>query len=189
VRHTGERSHLYPIIRQTDLSALSDLESAAVALRRELSQMAIEGRPIEPGPLSFEAGQLISAAVRNHLDRFRILARLVDEADCRFLAEYPEIQKRLRSERAKLFRRELAAVAGDCRRSYRTRAGRLAARRNWAEYGRLLLETASTFYSVGKLGLAGVLFAVKLPTLDVAGNISQVFTYVSLEPLCAEPQS
>ncbi len=186
---TGERSRWYPIIRQTDLSALSDLESAAVALRRELSQMAIEGRPIEPGPLSFEAGQLISAAARTNLDRFRILARLVDEADCRFLAEYPEIQERLRSERARLFRKELVAIAGDCRRSYRTRAARLAARRNWADYGRLLWDTASTFYSVGKLRLAGVLFAVKLPSLDVAGNISQVFTYVSLEPLCAEPQS
>jgi hypothetical protein len=189
VRPTGDRSDLYPIIRQTDLSALSDLESAAVELRRELSQMVIEGRAIEPGPLSFEAGQLITAAARTNLDRFRILARLVDEADCRFLAGFPEIQNKLRAERAKLFRKELAAIADDCRRSYRIRAGRLAARRNWSSYGKLLWETASTFYSVTKLGIAGVLFAVRLPGLDVAGNISRVFMYVSVEPLCVEPQS
>jgi hypothetical protein len=98
------------------------------------------------------------------------------------------VENKLRRSRIRIFRRELRAIAGDSKNLYRERAANLAAAGRWRAYPSLVLDTTLSFISIGKLGLAGVLFAWRLPlVIDAARNANRVLSFVTSEKFSSAP--
>jgi hypothetical protein len=124
-------------------------------------------------------------------ERFQVLVRILDPADYIFLrSQNPNLEKMFRRKRTRIFRGELRAIAADSARLYRERAGNIAAAGRWSSYPALTLETMSGFLSIGKLYVAGVLFAWRLPVLiNAAENADRVLRFVISERFAVTPRN
>jgi hypothetical protein len=124
-------------------------------------------------------------------ERLQLLVRILDPADYLFLrSRHPSLEKTFRRKRARIFRGELRAIAGDSARLYRERAGNIAAAGRWSSYPALTLETISGYLSIAKLYFAGVLFAWRLPVpIDAAKNADRVLRFVISERFAGAPRN
>jgi len=129
--------------------------------------------------------------VLTHAERFGLLVRILDTGDYRFIQHRsPSIEKGFRRHRLRIFRRELRSIAGDSLRAYRKRASRISAAGRWSTYTPLVLETASTFCSIGKLAFAATLFSWRMPVIiNVGVNADRLLRYVTSAGLSAAPQN
>ena len=105
-------------------------------------------------------------------DGLGTLIRLLDPEDYRFVrTQDPTMESRFRRERMKIYRGGLRAVARYAAQSYHARLANLSSAGMWRAYPSLLLSTASSFFSIGKLWMAGALFRLRLPVVvDVAAQ-------------------
>ena len=130
------------------------------------------------------------SAETNQGDRFQLLCRILEPSDYRFIQmRNPALQRRFRRDRMRIFRRELRRIAADSGRAYQRRASRISASGQWNAYGPLLMETASSFLSIGKLAVAGRLFSWRLPTMiDVRANTGRLVRYLSVPAASEVPE-
>ena len=114
-------------------------------------------------------------------ERFELLVRILEPADYRFIQmRNPAISRRFRRDRMRIFRRELRRIAAESGRAYQRRASRISAAGKWDAYAPLLMETTSSFCSIGKLAFAGTLFSWHLPmVIDVGTNARQLIRYLT----------
>jgi hypothetical protein len=124
-------------------------------------------------------------------ERFHLFVRILDSADYQFIRQLdPRAEHKLRRDRMRIFRRELRAIAVDSASLYRARAANLGAVGRWQAYPSLVLDTMSSFVSIGKLAAAGTLFAWRLPlVIDAARNANRVLRFVTNEKFSPAPQN
>ncbi len=121
--------------------------------------------------------------------KFQLFVRILDPEDYLFLrSQDARVEKRFRRKRVRIFRGELRSIAADLARSYRARAGNIAAAGRWAAYPSLALDTVSGFLSIAKLYAAAVLFAWRWPLMiDAARNADRLLRLVTSETFAAAP--
>jgi hypothetical protein len=118
-------------------------------------------------------------------ERLGLLIRILDPEDYQYIRAYDfRIEARFRRERMRIYRGELRNLASDALRSYRTRLSNINAAGRWGAYPGLVMSTASTFSSIGKLWLAGALFQMRLPVMvDVAAHRERLNNFLTAEAL------
>jgi hypothetical protein len=123
-------------------------------------------------------------------ERLRLFVRILDPADYQFVQGLDRrVESKLRRDRMRIFRRELRVIAADSASLYRARAGNLAAAGRWQAYPSLVLDTMSGFFSLGKLAVAGTLFAWRFPlVIDAARNANRVVQFMTNEKFSPVPQ-
>src|SRR5882724_2883492 len=129
------------------------------------------------------------SAETNQGERFQLLVRILEPADYRFMEmRNPAIQRQFRRDRMRIFRGELRRIAADSGRAYQRRLSRISASGQWNAYGPLLMETASSFFAIGKLAVAAKLFAWRLPTVvDVGANTGRLVRYLNVPAASEAP--
>jgi hypothetical protein len=124
-------------------------------------------------------------------ERFHLFVHILDPEDYLFVrARDPRAESRFRRERARIYRQELRSIAADSVQLYRARAANIAAAGQWSSYPPLALDTISGFVSIGKLAVAGLLFAWRLPLIiDAARNADRVLRFVTSQTVAATPRN
>ena len=117
--------------------------------------------------------------------RLALLIQILNPEDYRYIADRDiRIEPRFRRARMKTYRVGLRSLAADAVSSYQARLSNINAAARWSAYPALLLSTASIFFSIGKLWLAGTLFSLHLPILvDLAAQRERLQNFLAAEAL------
>ena len=180
-----------------DFVSQRELRALKQTLRRcDRIADAIAGRVsarvyVEPGPLSFEAGRVISSKTKAKLNRIRIMARLFDPGDFEFISRHGGVARKFRKDRALVFSLYLQSAKSELWESYRIRLDHIREAGSWSrDYPDLMTDTARAVFSILKLRIALVLFVLRLPgVVSIAANVERVLTYASAQPSCAKATS
>ena len=159
----------------------------ADAITRRIST----GVYVEPGPLSFEAGRVISSKTKARLNRIRIMARLFDDEDFEFISRHSGVARRFRKDRASVFGCYLQSAKAELWESYRIRLDHIRETGSWSrKYPDLMKDTARAVFSILKLRVALILFILRLPAvISVVANVERVLIYASAQPSYAKTTS
>jgi hypothetical protein len=127
--------------------------------------------------------------VTTDCDRLVLLASLLDPEDYQFIeARNPAIAKRFRSQRMRIFRNELWAIANNVGPTFRARASRIDAAGYWRAYPSLVQRTALICCAIAKLRFACMLFSWHLPVLiDVRAATSRLIRDATAGALSVAP--
>jgi hypothetical protein len=117
-------------------------------------------------------------------ERLELLIRMLDPEDYGYIrAQDSRVEARFRRERMKVYRSALKALAWDVADIYQTRLANMNAAGYWSAYPRLLLSTASMFFSLGKLWCAGILFRYRLPVgVNLPAQEALLQRFLNVEP-------
>jgi hypothetical protein len=117
--------------------------------------------------------------------------QILDPVDYQFVrAQGAELERKFRRERMRIYRKELGAIARDSRKLYRERAANLATAGYLNRYPALLLDTMLNFAAIGRLALAGTLFAWRLPlVIDAARSANRVLAFSASQKFSPTPQN
>src|SRR5580704_11441175 len=105
------------------------------------------------------------AALLADADRFRLLGRLLEDDDLRFLARCPPAAARLRTGRARIFRGELGEVRHEIDAAFRSRLHRIGECGRWTRIFGLMGDTAAAYAALAKLEVNGALYLHQIPAM------------------------
>jgi hypothetical protein len=143
------------------------------------------------GDVNNEAKYDVNNALSGDAWRFQLFVHILDPEDYEFVrAQGPQLERKFRRDRMRIYRQELRAIMGDSRRLYRDRAANLAAAGCWHRYPALIADTMLNFVAIGKLALAGTLFSLRLPlVIDAARNANRVLAFSASQKFSQAPQN
>lgn len=122
-------------------------------------------------------------------DRLALLIRMLDPEDYQYIRAYDfRLEARFRRDRMRIYRAELRTIAADALESYQARLSNLNAAGAWIRYPSLVLSTANSFFSIGKLCVAGALFRFRIPVLvNLRKPQERLQRFLTIEGSSAEP--
>jgi hypothetical protein len=119
-------------------------------------------------------------------DRFRLLGRLLENDDLKFLANCPAEAAKLRKARSRIFRGELAVIRGDVHAAFQSRLHRIGECGRWSRIFGLVANTGSAYAALSKLHVNGALFrSGRGSAFHTSANTDRLCRYFTFEPLTA----
>jgi hypothetical protein len=127
-----------------------------------------------------------SAPLLADADRFRLLGRLLEGDDLKFLEHHPGQALKLRKKRAGIFRGELGVIRSDVHAAFRSRLHRIGECGQWSRIFGLIADTGSAYAALSKLEMNAAFFRFSIPTLfDTSPNTDRLCRYFTFEMLTA----
>ena len=115
-------------------------------------------------------------------DRFRLLGRLLENEDLKFLEHHPFEASKLRKGRARIFRNELGVIRGDIHTAFLSRLHRIGECGRWSRIFGLIADTGSAYAAISKLEINAALFRLSVPAVfHTLPNTDKLRRYFTLE--------